>query len=122
LSPVHSHHPRDRLNSQTSWLTSTDGTRPTLSAWSFATQSQVSLPDLNRNPPSASRPVTPALSSAKVLGGYGYNPQSEVENGLASLATPGTEIDVSVARIFGWFVLIWFPLVSAVFLSPGLLF
>ncbi|EGO02088.1 hypothetical protein SERLA73DRAFT_71232 [Serpula lacrymans var. lacrymans S7.3] len=93
---------RARLGSQTSWLTSPSASQVTLSAWSYPTgRGDASTPDLNAEllPSTAvSRPVTPALASAQVLGGYGYT--RDAEKGIASLAVTGTEIDVSVYRDF----------------------
>ncbi|KAJ3785201.1 hypothetical protein GGU10DRAFT_8349 [Lentinula aff. detonsa] len=111
-------HPRERfLGSQNSWLSSSNESHTTLSAWSFpATQAEsvhnASSPNLHTTllPSSAavaSRPVTPALSNAQVLGGYGYK-DSEKEGGSAPL--PDTALDVSVYRSLGWLILIWIPL------------
>lgn len=57
-----------------------------------------------------SGPATPALSSAKVLGGYGYTADSE--KGIASLAVTGGEVDVSYSRYVLWLLSIWVPFVS----------
>jgi hypothetical protein len=109
------HYPRGRLGSQTSWLTSTNGSQTTLTAWSYPTHHEgtlqnASTPDLHT---ALNRPTTPALANAQVLGGYGYAPGSlEAEKGLAALATPsGTQIDISISRLFTWLVTIWVPLV-----------
>ncbi|KAJ4496843.1 hypothetical protein C8R41DRAFT_909392 [Lentinula lateritia] len=112
------HHPRERfLGSQNSWLSSSNGSHTTLSAWSYpATQAEsvhnASSPNLHTTllPSSgaiSSRPVTPALSNAQVLGGYGYK-DSEKEGGSTPL--PGTNLDVSIYRSIGWLILIWVPL------------
>ena len=108
-------HPRERLGSQTSWLTSTNRSRTTLSAWSYPTHYEgtirnASTPDLST---ALNSPTTPALANAQVLGGYGYAPGSlEAETGLAALATPsGTQIDISISRFFTWLVAIWVPFV-----------
>jgi len=108
--------PRPRYDSQTSWLTET-GNGETLSAWSFPTSRNGSTTNVHTELlPSAadSRPVTPAMSSAQPLGGYGYVPsQPDQEKALASLAAPnGTELDISMYRLVGWSLLIWIPLVS----------
>ncbi|KAJ4479158.1 hypothetical protein J3R30DRAFT_3702247 [Lentinula aciculospora] len=111
-------HPRERfLGSQNSWLSSSNGSHTTLSAWSFpATQAEsmhnASSPNLHTTllPSSgaiSSRPVTPALSSAQVLGGYGYN---DSEKEASSTSLPGTALDVSLYRSLGWLILIWIPL------------
>ncbi|KAF9498836.1 hypothetical protein BDN71DRAFT_1411815 [Pleurotus eryngii] len=119
-------HPRQRFGSQTSWLTSVDGSQPTLSAWSFPASSvhegtirmnasNASIADLHAEllPSTAvSRPNTPALSNAQVLGGYGYAPGTyEAEKGLAALATSSsTSLDVSMYKAAGWLLMIWVPL------------
>ena len=64
-----------------------------------------------------SRPATPALSSAKVLGGYGYTADSE--KGIASLAVTGGEVDISYSRYVFWLLSIWVPFVSAFFGLPS---
>lgn len=111
------------MGSQTSWLTSTNASQATMSAWSYPTthhqegtvRSGGSSPDLRtdllRN--TTPRPLTPAMANAQVLGGYGFAPGSvEAEKGLAALAAPaGTEIDISAYRAVGWLVTIWVPLV-----------
>lgn len=114
-------HPRVRLGSQTSWLTSTNGSQTTLSAWSYpATYREGSIrnassPDLHTALTAVSRPATPAMANAQVLGGYGYAPGSlEAEKGLAALAAPpGTTIDISLFRSIGWLIIIWVPLVCS---------
>lgn len=113
-TPVPSH-PRECLGSQNSWLTSTSGSHPTLTAWSYPTHPEGSLRitcshDLHA---ALNRPATPALANAQVLGGYGYAPGSlEAEKGLAALAAPsGTQIDISTSRLFTWLMTIWVPLV-----------
>ncbi|KAI0030891.1 hypothetical protein K488DRAFT_53236 [Vararia minispora EC-137] len=117
----HEHVARVRNGSQASWLTSTSGTRPTMTAWSFPTSrpsspvldaAVASTQDLNSHLLRSSRPNTPALSSARVLGGYGYVPPSpsDHEKGLSKLATESSnEIDVSVFRILTWLAGIWVP-------------
>ncbi|ESK95118.1 hypothetical protein Moror_13850 [Moniliophthora roreri MCA 2997] len=114
-------HPRQRFGSQTSWLTSTDGSHATLSAWSFPASRHegsirnVSSPNLQTEllPSTAisrSRPSTPAMANAQVLGGYGYTPKDS-ETGLSAFAAPtGTALDISIYRAIGWFIIIWVPL------------
>ncbi|KAJ8086976.1 hypothetical protein PM082_005801 [Marasmius tenuissimus] len=113
-------HPRQRFGSQTSWLTSSAGSHETMSAWSFPRSPgrsirNVSSPNLHTEllpstAVNASRPATPAMSEAKVLGGYGYAPKDS-EVGLAALAAaPGAALDISVYRAIGWFITIWVPL------------
>ena len=59
------------------------------------------------------RPITPALADAQVLGGYGYAPGSiEAEKGLEALATPPGTIEISSYNVLGWSIMIWLPLVS----------
>ncbi|KAG2145792.1 hypothetical protein DEU56DRAFT_883282 [Suillus clintonianus] len=99
---------RPRLGSQSSWLTSPSGSQVSHTAWSYPTSHQggVSAVDLNAELlPHATRPLTPALSSARVLGGYGY--QSDSERGIASLAYDGNDIDISFYRYACWMLTIW---------------
>ncbi|EIN10998.1 hypothetical protein PUNSTDRAFT_119820 [Punctularia strigosozonata HHB-11173 SS5] len=136
IPPEHHHHQRLRMGSQTSWLTSNSGnSEATLSAWSFPTTHAThaganeyaavrpntpvpSTPYATELPPTStavSRPITPALSSAQVLGGYGYAPEAaRAEKGVGSIATvPSGDLDVSVYRTVGWLVTIWVPLALA---------
>ncbi|KAH9943214.1 uncharacterized protein BXZ73DRAFT_97267 [Epithele typhae] len=110
-----------RNGSQSSWLTEPSQYQPTLSNWSFpATQppspppTAASLPALGTDmlPSTAvSRPMTPAMASAEVLGGYGYTPEgAEAEKGLNSFSsTASNDLDMSIFRTAGWMVLIWVP-------------
>ncbi|KAI6042739.1 hypothetical protein EDC04DRAFT_2964607 [Pisolithus marmoratus] len=104
---------RPRLGSQSSWLTSSAGTHPTVSAWSFPTAHNVeSVVDIRAgllpHAAPASRPATPAaLSTAQVLGGYGYTGDSE--KGIASLAAKGSGVDISYSRYAFWLLSIWIP-------------
>ncbi|KAG2105097.1 uncharacterized protein F5147DRAFT_754033 [Suillus discolor] len=103
---------RPRLDSQSSWLTSPSGSQISLSAWSYPTSHQggVSAVDLNAELlPQCNRPPTPALSTARVLGGYGY--QGDSERGIASLAYNGNDVDISIYRYACWMITIWVPLV-----------
>ncbi|KAG6884823.1 hypothetical protein C0993_007996 [Termitomyces sp. T159_Od127] len=112
--------PRVRLDSQTSWLTSTDGSHTTMSAWSYPTSVKgdsihnASSLDLRTMTPvsSGSHPEKPRLASAQVLGGYGFvRGVHEVEKGLAAFAAPlGNIIDISTFRLFGWLLYVWAPL------------
>ena len=113
-------HPRTRLGSQSSWLTSSNGSQTTITSWSYPTTHyegtipNVSTPDLQTALTSTeARPITPALADAQVLGGYGYAPGGlEAEKGLVALAThPGT-IEISLRTVLGWSIMIWLPLVS----------
>ena len=114
-------HPRTRLGSQSSWLTSSNGSHTTITAWSYPTTHyedttpSVSTPDLHTALTTAdTRTNIPALANAQVLGGYGYAPSSlEAENGLAALAAPpGTVINISLYNTLGWSIMILLPLVS----------
>ena len=117
------------LGSQTSWLTSTNGSHTTMSAWSFPTTvggrapgsstgsatSTASAPQLNAQllPSSVpTRPTTPALSNAQVLGGYGYT--GDAEKGFQAGQNHG-EVPISNARVVAWMVLMWLPIVRALF-------
>ncbi|KAK7054109.1 hypothetical protein R3P38DRAFT_2854727, partial [Favolaschia claudopus] len=117
--------PRPRFDSQTSWLTSTNGSQTTISAWSYPTTRHQetdspngSVHNLNAELlPSShtaiSRPATPAMANAQVLGGYGFSPmQTDAEKSLVGLAAaPGATIDVSVYRAVGWLITIWVPFI-----------
>ncbi|KAJ7167609.1 hypothetical protein C8R46DRAFT_1218540 [Mycena filopes] len=112
--------PRPRFDSQTSWLTSTNGTHKTVSAWSYPTThhqedhegpasrngSSINLTaELLPSHTAVTRPGTPAMANANVLGGYGFAPvqHSDAEKSLAALAAaPGATIDISVYRAVGW--------------------
>ena len=113
-------HSRTRLGSQSSWLTSSNGSHTTITSWSYPTTHhedaipKVCTPDVQTaSTTSVTRPITPALAEAQVLGGYGYAPGSlEAEKGLEALATsPGT-IDISSYNVLGWSIMIWLPFVS----------
>ena len=81
--------------------------RPTTPMTSVADLNAVLLPQEG-----PFRPPTPALSSAKVLGGYGYTADSE--KGITSLAVTGGEVDISYSRYMLWLLSIWVPFVSAI--------
>lgn len=119
-SPLPDHTQRPRFGSQTSWLTSTNGSQVTLSAWSYPTgpgegsMYNASSPNLHSEllPSTAvDRPITPALSSAQVLGGYSAGRDSERGRLSAFAAPAGTSLDISVYRAIGWLFMIWIPLV-----------
>ncbi|KAH9479327.1 hypothetical protein JR316_0007917 [Psilocybe cubensis] len=114
---------KPRMGSQSSWLTSSQGSHTTISSWSYPT----TIHDLEGTTPRPStqdfrtayspgpetaRTATPAMADAQVLGGYGYAPGGmEVEKGLASLAAPpGTTIQISMLPAYGWSVMICTPL------------
>lgn len=111
-----------RMGSQSSWLSEHYSEQTTLSAWSFPTSrletpsAYPSTPDLRAellSSHSISRPLTPAMVSTDVLGGYGYSAEAvQAEKGIAAVdAATGGEVDVSVYRAIGWLVTIWVPLV-----------
>ncbi|KAI6135958.1 hypothetical protein F5141DRAFT_1185131 [Pisolithus sp. B1] len=91
---------RPCLGSQSSWLTSSTGTHPMMSAWSFRTAHQVES-TVNISTPAA-------LLTAQVLGGYGYTADSE--KGITSLATKGSGVEISYARYMSWLLSIWVPM------------
>ncbi|KIY73925.1 hypothetical protein CYLTODRAFT_341250 [Cylindrobasidium torrendii FP15055 ss-10] len=116
-------HQRERLLSQNSWLTSTSGSHPTASAWSFPVTEQdmetqlaahnVSTTNVHTTllPTSAtavSRPQTPAMSSAQVLGGYGFNDLEKSFHDEYEEAR--SNVDVSLFSLAGWLLLIWVPM------------
>ncbi|KAI0309404.1 hypothetical protein OF83DRAFT_1179663 [Amylostereum chailletii] len=123
------HEARVRNGSSSSWLTSTSGTRPTaVSAWSYPT-SRPESPELDAALASTqdlnshllrSRPNTPAMSSAQVLGGYGYTPSTgDTEKGFSTLSSTATkDVDLSLPRIISWLAGIWIPFALS---SPYLL-
>ncbi len=124
-----------RFGSQSSWLTSSDGSHTAVTAWSFPAtlgagapnasivdfhSAKGSVQDLQITLHGDSRPVTPTLSSAQVLGGYGYAPgNTEAERGMSSSASvDSTLIELSLRPAFAWSVTIWLPLVSRQSLLP----
>ncbi|KZT71488.1 hypothetical protein DAEQUDRAFT_687383 [Daedalea quercina L-15889] len=113
--------PRDRMGSQTSWLTEPSIYQPTLSAWSFpptrpssppATAPSTPGPEAGLLPSTTAR-STPVMTETPVLGGYGY----DAEKVQASM-TSSSDVDVSVSRTVAWLITIWVPFV---FSSPYLL-
>jgi hypothetical protein len=115
------------IGSQTSWLTSESGSQTTLTAWSYPTASQRPVspaatddshrdiperePQTTLRPSTATRPITPAMDSTQVLGGYGFTAEKmPVEKHNVSTSTNGDEVDISVYRAIGWLVTIWVPL------------
>ncbi|CAL1700479.1 unnamed protein product [Somion occarium] len=113
-----------RMGSQSSWLSEHFSEQATLSAWSFPTTrpgtpaAYPSTPDLHTEllPSTAvSRPLTPAMVSTDVLGGYGYSPEAmHAEKGIAAVnAATGGEVDISVYRAIGWLITVWVPLAFA---------
>ncbi|KAI0331260.1 hypothetical protein GY45DRAFT_642787 [Cubamyces sp. BRFM 1775] len=124
-----------RMGSQSSWLTEPSTYQPTLSNWSFPSThppspppSAATLPGLGTDmlPSTAvSRPMTPAMASAEVLGGYGYVPEnSQAEKGFNSFSsTSSGDLDMTIYRTIGWMLMIWVPLGLALpylfMVSPG---
>lgn len=118
-TPVYdNYHCRQRLDSQTSWLTSSNGSQTNISAWSYPTTPNegsirnLSTPDLHTPLTMAgSRSTTPALADAQVLGGYGYAPGStQAERGLKAIPASSSSVtEVTTGRILGWLVAIWLP-------------
>ncbi|KAI0720363.1 hypothetical protein C8T65DRAFT_736096 [Cerioporus squamosus] len=110
-----------RTGSQSSWLTEPSQYQATLSNWSFPTThppspppTAASLPGLGTDllPSTAvSRPMTPAMASAEVLGGYGYNAEAaQAEKGFNSFSsTASRDLDMSIFRTAGWLLMIWVP-------------
>ncbi|KAJ7157228.1 hypothetical protein C8R46DRAFT_1293728 [Mycena filopes] len=96
--------PVPRFDSQTSWLTSTNGTHKTVSAWSYPTEGPAS-----RNGSSINLTAKLlSMANANVLGGYGLVPvHSDVEKSLAALAAA---LGATVYRAVGWLIAIWVPL------------
>lgn len=60
-----------------------------------------------------SRPITPAMASAEVLGGYGYvGENSQAEKGFNSFSSQSSgDLDMTIYRTAGWLLMIWVPLV-----------
>ncbi|KAH6914759.1 hypothetical protein BKA70DRAFT_1510260 [Coprinopsis sp. MPI-PUGE-AT-0042] len=104
--PDHPHY-RARVGSQTSWLTSNGSEAPPVSPWNFTPNA--SMVDLQT---AVSRPATPGLATAQVLGGYGFapNPDTSIES-LA--APPGADVDWSLRPVIGWSIYTWLPFVLA---------
>lgn len=122
--------PRVRNGSQASWLTEPSVAPSTVTAWSFPATHPAFRPDtpamfpqstadlhaeLIR--PTISRPQTPAISSAQVLGGYGFSDVSLVEKQAALAAVPEGDLDTNVARVLIWFISVLLPCVSFVHAS-----
>ncbi|KAI0940092.1 hypothetical protein AcV5_001290 [Taiwanofungus camphoratus] len=115
--------PRDRTGSQSSWLTEPSTYQPSLTAWSFpttrpGTPPSASTADLHTDllPSTAVSRLTPAMASAQVLGGYGYDPEAaRSESRMGALASvPSNDLNISVYRIISWFATIWVPLALSV--------
>ncbi|KAF7294363.1 hypothetical protein HMN09_01165600 [Mycena chlorophos] len=121
--PFRREEPRPRLGSQTSWLTSTNGSQTTISAWSYPTTmhpGNLSTANVNaallQSHTAVTRSNSPALADAKVLGGYGFSPAalSDAEKSLVGLAVaPSATIDVAMTRALGWLILVWVPFATS---------
>ena len=99
-----------RHASQSSWLTSPSASQATLSAWSYPT----SQSDHSEHNTDLGRPSSrPALSSAQVLGGYGFAKGTrEAERGLQTTSTVGSsKIEISIYHTIAWIGYIWLSLV-----------
>lgn len=117
--------PRVRNGSQASWLTEPSIAPSSITTWSFPATRPASRPntpgmfpqsaaDLHAElirPVVPSRPQTPAISSAQVLGGYGFSDVSLVEKQAALAAVPEGDLDTSVARVMIWFISALLPCV-----------
>lgn len=119
--------PRIRNGSQASWLTEPSIAPSTVTAWSFPAarhasrpntpamfpQSTADLPSELLRATTPSRPQTPAISSAQVLGGYGFSDVSLVEKQAGLAAVPDGDLDTNVPRVMIWFVSVLLPCVSS---------
>ena len=120
--------PRVRNGSQASWLTEPSIAPSTVTAWSFTATRPASRPntpgmspqstaDLHAGllrPPIPSRPQTPAISSAQVLGGYGFSDVSLTEKQAGLAAVPEGDLDTNVPRVMAWLISVLLPCVSFV--------
>ncbi|KAI9457000.1 hypothetical protein BJY52DRAFT_1187617 [Lactarius psammicola] len=113
------------LSSRNSWITSSFGTHPTLSAWSFPTTSIsghdptsiegvagsaiASTPTQYRSPASV-RPPTVAVPGVRALD----NQAEEKDQSSAPSSAPSSPvIEISVLRILAWLAGVWVPLLFA---------
>ncbi|KAI0092171.1 hypothetical protein BDY19DRAFT_983646 [Irpex rosettiformis] len=114
--------PRPRMGSQSSWLTE-HSSQPTLSAWSFPLTSPSSPSSSTPNfysaflqtpeisPIESPDRLSPAMVDTSVIGGYGYAGEAtRIDSGASGPALLGNEVDVSVYRALGWFLIIWIPM------------
>lgn len=117
--PLTPNTPRGRFNSQCSWITSTNGSHTTYPAWSFPPShdgASLRSPSIMDHLKADARRATPALATAKVLGGYGFDPHDKSQGSLDSLAAPeGADVSISLRHIIGWLVSVWLPLVRWLF-------
>jgi hypothetical protein len=93
------------VSSQGSWISSSLGTRPTLSAWSYPTQ--------RSSPPSRAQSVVE--DAIALASGHRAPLAPQAERGTtspaASAAARSQEIEVSTLRILAWLAGVWAPLV-----------
>ena len=118
--------PRVRNGSQASWLTEPSIAPSTVTAWSFPATRAASRPNTPATFPQStadlhaellrpnvpSRPQTPAISSAQVLGGYGFSDVSLVEKQAALAAVPEGDLNTNTARVMIWLISVLLPCVS----------
>ena len=123
-------HPRVRNGSQASWLTEPSIAPSTVTSWSFPAtrppfrpdtpgmfpQSAADLHAELLRPSAPSRPQTPGINSAQVLGGYGFSDASLVEKQAGLAAVPEGDLDTNVPRVMTWFISALLPCVSFVYL------
>ena len=105
------HSQRQRQDSQTSWLTSTNRSHATMSAWSFpATDKDGSVNSVST--PNLHGPMALGNSQVLVRNGLALN-TLQTEKGLPPLAlSPSTIPKVTTGCILGWLITIWLPFVS----------
>ncbi|KAI9457291.1 hypothetical protein F5148DRAFT_349217 [Russula earlei] len=110
-----------------SWITSSLGTHPTISAWSFATrrssppdsvptgvESAIALTPTQGPSPCNASPVTAVVESVRVLANNSYAPsapQAERRTSSTGALAHSSQIDISILRIVACLAGIWIPLV-----------
>ena len=95
------------VSSQGSWISSSLGTRPTLSAWSYPTQ--------RSNPPSRAQSVVE--DAIALTSDHSAPSASRGTTFPASAITRSQEIEVSTLRILAWLAGVWAPLVCLFYFS-----
>jgi len=122
--------------SQNSWLTSSLGTHPTLSAWSYSThptprpslpgrsqsvvESAIASTPTRGSSPRDARPVIVPVGGARALASKRYAPSAPLaEKGVSSTtaAVHSPQIDISILRIITWLAGVWIPLVGSLLSS-----
>lgn len=111
------------LSSRNSWITSSFGTHPTLSAWSFPTTLSSHHPSRAEEVESSAiastashdrSPVSVRPPPAAVPGVRALDDQTEkTQPSSPSSAPPPPVIDISVLRILAWLAGVWVPLLFA---------